>query len=67
MLPMQGAQKFLIIARHLDECARANSVEDEQINHSYWKEGNTIQTISVQPIPAYQIKNSRSFSKTFSK
>ena len=67
MLPMQGAQEFLIISRHLDECTRANSEEDEQINHSYWKEGNTIQTISVQNIPAYQSKNSRFFIKTFAK
>ena len=67
MLPMQGTHEFLIISRHLDECTRANSGEDEQINHSYWKEGNTVQMISVQNVPAYQSKNSRFFIKTFSK
>ena len=66
MLPLQGAQEFLIISRHLDERTRANSEEDEPINHAYWKEGNTIQTISVQDIHAYQSKNSRLFIKTFS-
>ena len=67
MLPLQGAQEFLIKSRHLDECTRANSEEDEQINHSYWKERHTIQRISVQDIPAYQSKNGRFFIKTFSK
>ena len=37
MLPMQEAQEFLRIVRHLDECTWANSEGDEQINHSYWK------------------------------
>ena len=32
MLPMQGAQEFLRIARHFDECTRANSEKKEQVN-----------------------------------
>ena len=36
---MQRAQAFLIISRHSDECARADSYEVEQIDHSHWEKG----------------------------